>query len=1563
MDLAFSPGTDYGVNSLAIQLDGKILVGGNFSTLAGQPRSKIGRLNNTGPATHNLSYDGSTLLWQRGGTSPEVWRTTFEVTTNSLNWTSLGAGTRIPGGWQLSGVSLPAASTVRARGFANSGYQNSSSWFLEDYWGKLVVAYQPSGRTNDAGTTATFNVVAGGTEPVQYRWFKDGVALSDGGLISGAQTATLTLSNVLKADEGAYRVVITNSSGSITSAIARLTVIDPLINSQPTNQVAKLNGSTTLSVVAAGTALRYQWLKEGLPLAFATNANLELTNLQLVDAGRYAVVVSNQFGNVTSAVAVLTVNGVTADLTFNPGAGGDYSSVNSLAIQPDGKILVGGSFTTLDGQARTNLGRLNDDGTLDTAFKPWIGTYYGSVNSLAVQADGKILVGGSFDTIGGQPRNNLGRLNVDGSVDMPFNPVADGSVSSIAMQADGKIVVAGGFTTLGGQARTNIGRLLADGGVDSAFNPGTDGWVSSVALQADGKILIGGGFTMVAGQPRNYIGRLNADGTLDTGFNPAIGPSYGSINSLAVQADGKILVSGSFGTIGGQPRNNIGRLNADGSVDMTFNPGDVGSVSCIVLQTDGRILLSGYFTSLGGLARNNIGRLNADGSVDLNFNPTADGSVSSMAVQPDGKILVGGYFSTLGGQPRTNFGRLNNTGPATHNLSYDGSTLLWQRGGTSPEVWRTAFEVTTNSLNWISLGAGTRVPGGWQLSGASLPAASTVRARGFANSGYQNSSSWFLEDYWGDVLAAYQPLSRTNNAGTTAAFSIVAGGTGPLQYQWFKDGVALSDGGAVSGAQAAILTLNSVLKANEGNYTVLITNASSRVTSAVARLTVVDPFINSQPTNQLAELHGDATLSVGAAGTALKYQWFKGGLPLAAAVNSALSFTNLQLADAGHYSVVVSNQFGSVTSSVVALTVNGATTDPTFNPGADSVIDSMAIQPDGKILVGGNFTTFGGQTRNRIGRLNDDGTLDMTFNPGTDGEVLSLAVQTDGKILVGGVFLALNGRYIYGLGRLNSDGTLDTSFNPAAGTGVYSLVIQPDEKILVGGGFYSLGGQPRSYIGRLNANGTLDTGFNPDANSSVLSMAIQADGKILIGGHFTILQGQDRYYLGRLNPNGTLDTTFNPGADGPVQSLAVQADGKILVGGYFTTLAGQPRNNLGRLNADGSLDTAFRVGTDGAVSSIALQANGKILVGGGFSTLGGSIRTNLARLNADGSVDLNFNPIAEGWVSTVGLQADGEILVGGFLSTLGGQTRAAIGRLNNTEQATENFAYDGATLLWQRGGASPEVWRTTFEVTTNSVDWTSLGAGTRVSGGWQLTGVSLPAYSRIRTRGFVIGDGYGVSSWFVESFWSPGPDLEAALGRAVVGVGTGGCVPLYLSSRYGLTNLSIVVDFPAGHLTNFTIQATALEVGTSAIELVGTNRAVITLSAKPGFVLHGSAQVAWLCFDVSSGHDSSFVELEGQEIFGVRNNGFPVEYTQIRSGQVAAVGQSPLLECVRGNNGLPLLILHGQPGGGYDIQAGPGDGTWTTVWTNLSLTDYSLALPAPAVNGPVTLFRAIRTGQ
>ena len=249
-----------------------------------------------------------------------------------------------------------------------------------------------------------------------------------------------------------------------------------------------------------------------------------------------------------------------------------------------------------------------------------------------------------------------------------------------------------------------------------------------------------------------------------------------------------------------------------------------------------------------------------------------------------------------------------------------------------------------------------------------------------------------------------------------------------------------------------------------------------------------------------------------------------------------------------------------------------------FDPNANDVVRSIAVQADGKILAGGLFTTLspnGGAavTRNRIARLETDGRLDQTLNLSTVGTyVTATAVQADGKILIGGSFSTVLGVTRNNIARLNTDGTLDTAFNPNANDAVHSIAVQADGKILAGGffnGANSIGGQSRNYIARLDPITGLADSFNPNASSTVYALAVQSDGNILAAGEFTSIGGQTRNHIARLDPSTGLADSFNPNANDRIYSITVQTDGKILASGLFTSIGGQTRNHIARLDATG----------------------------------------------------------------------------------------------------------------------------------------------------------------------------------------------------------------------------------------------------------------------------------------------------------------------------------------------------------------------------------------------------------
>lgn len=741
-------------------------------------------------------------------------------------------------------------------------------------------------------------------------------------------------------------------------------------------------------------------------------------------------------------------------------------------------------------------------GTLDTSFNPndtgfgnGDGTNY-DIRCITVQGDGKMIIGGLFTNYNGFVMNCIARLNADGSLDTTFNiglGVADGvfetTINSIVIQGDGKILIGGSFSTYNGVARYNIARLNTDGSIDTTFDAGyINGSINAIAVQGDGEILIGGSFSTCNGIERISIARLNNDGSLDTTFNPFGGmPSNTSISCIAIQSDGKILIGGNFTyyyyySYFNNPKtisyNNIARFNNDGSTDTTFNPNPIpppllyitgtdGGVGSIVLLGNGKLIIGGAFSTYNGSPRGGIARLNANGSLDTTFNPgTNNAIIRTSVVQSDGKVLIGGDFG--------NIARLNSDG------SLD-----------------TSFNnVITNSsflINSIALQGNGKV--------------------------------------------------------------IIGGGFNIFSGSWEKN--------------IARLNVNGSLDATFNPGTGADGSVSSIKVKANGKVLVGGGFINYN------------------------------GI--------------------GRNRIVQFNEDGSL--------------DATFNPGAgaNGGIACVVLQGDGKVLIGGNFTNYDGTERNRIARLNIDGSLDTTFNPGigANEHVTCIAVQGDGKVLIGGNFTNYDGTEINRIARLNANGSLDTTFNPGAGPNAipYAIALQGDGKLLIGGSFTNYNGISRSGIARLNTNGSLDTTFNPGTGTNgnianfVNSIALQGDGKVIIAGFFTSYNGILRNNIARLHTNGSLDTAFNPSTSSnwPIYSIALQGDGKVLIGGWNQiNLTGY----IALLNTNGSLDSVFNPGTgpDSSISSIAIQGDGMVLIGGEFTSYNGIGRNRIARINGNNTL-------------------------------------------------------------------------------------------------------------------------------------------------------------------------------------------------------------------------------------------------------------------------------------------------------------------------------------------------------
>ncbi|MFZ1219318.1 MAG: delta-60 repeat domain-containing protein, partial [Chthoniobacterales bacterium] len=445
----------------------------------------------------------------------------------------------------------------------------------------------------------------------------------------------------------------------------------------------------------------------------------------------------------------------------------------------------------------------------------------------------------------------------------------------------------------------------------------------------------------------------------------------------------------------------------------------------------------------------------------------------------------------------------------------------------------------------------------------------------------------------------------------------------------------------------------------------------------------------------------------------------------------------------GAFSTLAPNGGATVTRNHVARLEIDGRLDRTLDlgPAAGGFVAAATVQPDGKILIGGGFTSILGVTRHNIARLNTDGTLDLTFNPDANSAVWSIVVQADGKILIGGFFTSIGGQPRNRIARLDGTTGLADSFDPNANDRVYAIAVQPDGKILVGGYFTMMGVNPRSRIARLDPTTGLADSFDPNPNNSVMSIGLQADGKILVGGLFTSIGGQLRHYMVRLDAATGLADSFNPDPNSGILSIAVQGDGRILLGGHFDTIGGQLRNHMARIDGATGLADSFDPNANNIVFAIVVQADSKILAGGPFTSIGGQPRNYLARLNATSGVADSFDPSPNDYVLSLAMQPDGKILAGGAFTSIGGQLHNSFARLTNDTAALQTLAVTQTAVSWMRDGSSPQLAGVTFELSTDNTTYALLGDGTPDDSSWTLTGLNLPTGNNlyIRARGHYRG--------------------------------------------------------------------------------------------------------------------------------------------------------------------------------------------------------------------------------
>ena len=1021
--------------------------------------------------------------------------------TGSLNWTvtkdanwlaiSLSSGSLTGGGPGTNVMVRPNAQALNLP----AGSYTATLWFtnLSDSFAQMrqvtlavvtppLITSEPVSQAVFQGETASFTVSTA-TNALEYYqwWFDNGVYqtnLTDGGRVSGSGTATLTVSNVFPANVGAYWVVITNAAGSATSTEAFLSIVPwrPIITVQPASQTVLPGSTTVFSVAAVGTQpFSYRWQRNGTNLTDGGS---------ILGSGTSTLTVTNA---TTATVGTYTV-------VITNTLGSATSTGATLALFP--VTAPGVALDTLYSFAGANYGYNPYAGLVQTKD----GNFYGTA-----------LLGGSTDD------GTVFRMNTNGIIALvhAFNYSSDGAVpyAMLTLATNGSLYGANyeggasGYGTLFRMTTNGVTTILA------AVNYTTSGGFPVAGL--------------VQGRDGNFYGPtleggLSGYGTL---FRVTSGNGFSTLRSFngvnAAYSSSQLIqaTDGNFyGTAedGGTNGNwgSVYRTTSSGIVSLiaSFNYENGGNpIAGLVQDTDGTFYGTTYY-----------GGTNGAGAV---FKMTADGtltSIYSFSGEDDGGNPFGGLLLSRDGN-------LYGTTEAGGTYGY-GTVFMIPPSGSLVTIANFDDYQGANPECTLAQGADGNLYG-------------TT-----ANGGQGGEGAIFRLSINSTLQITRQPQTQLAYLGDSVTFNVATFGSLPVSYQWRKNGKPLSDGGSLSGSNARTLMLTNIALTDAGNYSVVVSNTSGSVTSVGAALQIIvsPPYIISGPDDQTVLAGATATFTVDAVGDApLYFQWQKNGTNLTdggtivGSGTGTLTINNASAANAGTYSIIVSNGIDEVTSDGAVLTVV-----PVSQPGSffyslrsfNSSSSSSGLNPYAGLIQAKDGFLYG-----------------TALNGGTAGYGLAFKLSTSGSYSV-----------------------LHSFTNGVDGSAPYASLVQGAD-----GGFYGAAFQGGSYssgaIFRLSSTGAFKPLYSflggDDGSYPAASLVQGTDAKL----YGTAYEGGTNGYgsVFSITTNGVFAPLYSFGlADGsyPIAPL-IQAANGLLYGCTY----------MGGNNGSG---TVFSIATNGALTTL-----------------------------------------------------------------------------------------------------------------------------------------------------------------------------------------------------------------------------------------------------------------------------------------------------------------------------------------------------------------------------------------
>jgi uncharacterized delta-60 repeat protein len=1321
LDTTFNPGAGANgtVRTLNVLTDGRVVIGGDFTTYNGITRNHIARLNTDGSldTTFNPGNEINNSVYALAHKND----TTINVNVGSSggqarndNVINVGA----PAGVLTVDYDMlgqPDDMKVYYGVSTNGGIQIFDTGFVS-FTGHLVIPFGPTNGLSFNQITIVMNETNG-----QF-----GTLWSYTASVSVQGASELTIG-------GAF-----TSVGGIGGQdhIARLLfdgsvdgTFDPGGGANGVVRALAMQDDGSVLVGGEFTGINGQSL----------NRIARLTDSGLVDA--------SFFGGYGADDTVYTINYKSDGLTTtNIYVGGAFTSING---------------THRLGFARLNSDGTVDTSFLDMAYnqfagltRQYFGDSHGTVLSSRVQSNGGVLIGGAFTQVGGGQFDMNVRSNSYYTTGLSQD--TDQSFVSSDVWREPKV-------RDGVRSRNNFARLIG-GATDGPGNVGllfdTDSvnksqpytYVSLVRANGSlgpaavnfaivpGTAQCGSDYAYYSADPMywmdwEYAGpsRCHIDGWFGT--NGLVQDTFGN---FWLDSQSRVFVSilnnqGSAGDL--SARFNLANpVNADqfylGGQDMPIGVALGRSTAPLTIIDDHHASgVLGFVSPVYvGVSNTPITLQRTNGTygvVSLNFATTV---VGSTAILNSDYRATNGTVTFNGGQTNNSFG-----------------VIVLQSN------YITSVEKFVNMVLYNPQGP---------LNGV-VSLGQTNAVLRIINANYQGYLNLSTNSYNANLSSGYASVTVTRTVGSKGTLTVLCATTNDTALSGVDyvgtANVLTWNNGDVSPRTVNIPLLNNSLVGPAKQFKVVISNptlntnltpslfAATAVTNATVTINndnSYGAYQFSSPMYVVNETGGYATLTVNRTGSSLgsaSVDYTTADAGAVSGVNytttaGTLNFTNGQLSasitvpvmddqvadpapDSFYFTVTLANPsagaaLGSPVSANVEIVdtgVNGTFNHPpggadsTFNTGSgmNSSVLALALQSNGSIIAGGNFTTVNGTPENYLARLNPDGSLDsagfLYGNLAANGPVYAVVSQTDDHVLVGGNFTSVNGVTLNHIARLSTDGLIDTSFNPGAGADniVYALAetfIGGNRKLYAAGAFNNINAVASRGIARLNNNGTVDTGFTVGAGASdaVYALAVYPTnssyaGKLLIGGAFATVNNISLPHVARLNVDGSVDTNFNLGlsADGNVHAIAIQDDGKVVIGGDFTHVNGVSAAHIARLNVDGSVDTDFAAnvngGFDGPVSTINLQTDNRIVVGGDFTHGNGVTRHRLSRLMPDGKVDptINFGDGANASINAMVIQpGDAAVIIGGAFTQYDGATHQHIARIyGGSQTGSGNFQF------------------------------------------------------------------------------------------------------------------------------------------------------------------------------------------------------------------------------------------------------------------------------------------------